>query len=542
MCLNDCGSPTSKTTMPNSSTSLAWQFCTYQPDMNSRRKRVDRNISPTADILIDEAICQNPDSWGRYFLLIFWFWQVPETASFRYLEQAIRSWQSLCWNENANLLDIHYHVLSQQKHPQSQGFFSNPFDQARYLLITYLQPKCVAAAKKWFAEPEEGFGIALEYVSDPGMLLKRFDFGLPNTTLRAYAEKRLQGKIKDHRVREEGTKRYTSGYARLRYSTKTAIRYALQSSGLSDSQIRRVRLVLKSFEEIYTTKQVGKQELPPPSPKQLLQMSDRCNQRASSLKISPEFTPQAIQTILDTTIHALKQHPLNRDRPLVLTTIQGQDDEHQSLLDTIEDKNAHGDLEDLMLQEVRTYLQELVDQVFMERSTYEKNLLRLRDGLGLVQREIKDVLYPGSSKDQSTVSRHLKTLKQTFCHGCIQDIQQTYPDVFSQGQSRDGVVAQLNDYMGIYLTQYSQKQGRRLLTDIVQQLEASDRQLLVQVQTQPEMSIPMDGLDIHKSLHASFIQAIHRHWDVDFQKTPSLHYRLYDFIDEWLHDCLLSYE
>ncbi|TVQ23016.1 MAG: hypothetical protein EA367_02930 [Leptolyngbya sp. DLM2.Bin15] len=528
--------------MPNSSTSLALQFCTYQPDIDSRRKRVDRNISPTAEILIDDTICQNPDVWGRYFLLIFWFWQVPETASFRYLEQAIRAWQSLCWSENAHLLDIHHHILSQQQHPQAQRFFNNPLDQARHLLIIYLQPKCVAAAKKWFAKPEEGFGIALEQVSDLGRLLKRFDLGLRHTTLRAYAEQRLQGKIRDHRVKEEGTKRYTSGYAKLRYSTKTAIRYALQSSGLNDSQIRRIRLVLKSFAEIYTTKQVGKQELPPPSPEQLLQMSDRCNQRASSLKISPEFTPQDIQTILDTTIHALKHHPLNRDRPLVLTTIRGADDEEQSLLDTIEDKNATGDLEDLMLQEVRDYLRELVDQVFMERSTYEKNLLRLRDGLGLVQREIKDVLYPGSSKDQSTVSRHIKALKQKFCHGCIQEIQQTYPDVFSQGESHDVVIAQLNDHMTIYLTQYSQKQGQFLLTDIIQQLDASDRQMLVQVQTQPDMSTPMDVLDIHKSLHASFIQAIHRHWDVDFQKTPSLHYRLYDFIDEWLHDCLLSYE
>ncbi|HEY9817201.1 MAG TPA: hypothetical protein V6D20_15575, partial [Candidatus Obscuribacterales bacterium] len=373
--------------MPNSSTSLALQFCTCQPDMASRRRQVDRRSQQIAEVLVDETVCDRHGAWARYFLLVFQLWQSPETATHEHLTDIVHQWRSL--NEaNADLPAIHDYVWAQRNHPKAQPFFTNPQDQSSHLLIFYLDSKCIAAARKWFANPEEGLSIAREKLLDLDHVLGDFDFGREHTSIRAYAEPRLSRKIRDRRLKVEGSdKRYTSGYAILRYATKFHVCYALQCIGMKDNEVKRVRLVLKSFDEIYVNKQKGKNALPPPDDTQIQRICDRCNERRGTLALAAEFMPSDIQTTLETTIDALKKHKLPTYREVSidapLKRHPESEKEEPSLIDKWQaDINQPDDLEMLMLADVRAHLTGITDDAFQMLSNHEQNLLRLRESLG----------------------------------------------------------------------------------------------------------------------------------------------------------------
>lgn len=95
--------------------------------------------------------------------------------------------------------------------------------------------------------------------------------------------------------------------------------------------------------------------------------------------------------------------------------------------------------------------------------------------------------------------------------------------------------------MLVHLTQYLQVKGKELLSKAVSTLEPESYSKLRHNPADIYMESHDHLTGILDQLKQEFIQAIKQDWSLDFSHAVSLHYRLSDFIYEWLNDCLQEY-
>lgn len=465
---------------------LADDFCTYRQAEGQSFKRVtDKQLRPTAHTLVHDSVCQDGDAWARYFLLVFWLWQVPETASFAYLESVIQGLRSLQVPENLYLLTIHHHViqqlLSQQQTPSLRRFLADPSFIAKGFLTAWLSEAAVQAVREWRSHRDEGFAIAMAALAHLSSLVEEFEID-GSSPIKAYIASQLRLRVRDQRFKEnrqQVIKRYTSMAGKLRAKSKKQLKEILQIQGLSETDQRRYLLIRESFKDIYTDKQIGhRKELPPPSELQIQLMCDRCNERRVSLNIQPEFSVDEIQQALETmakwidayaeNITVVSLDTLIGDNGSSLTDITPSEDSKEELDDSVltditpsdtSEEESNKNLEIQMLDDIDTSEFQMSNDIEISLrqwfsctvssfSDQQKALLYLAHGfenlaLGAFEKECgasqditqKDLeaIFP-QYKGQYGISRALKKMRLELARCCVREMKQTYPDIFSQGE------------------------------------------------------------------------------------------------------------
>ena len=517
-----------------------YRFYTY-PTRLFPNRRIDPTAKHTVDTLFDATVCPYPDSWARYLLLIIWLWRVPDTAQLHYLECTINGLRSFRIDENLYLLSIHKHILSQRHNLKAQQFFSNLLHQSRHLLIIYLLKSCADLSRTWFSNSEQAGGISIYSVSHLEHLLSNFNFGYARTTVQAYARLRLDDKIKHARFKEEGKgSKKASGYARIRYSTRKTCHRALESLGIQKDLIQRYTLVVQSFKEIYTTKQEGKQSLPPPTKHQVHQICDRCNQRIDSLDLKEPFSFEEIQASLTTLIKALEKDAQLDRKPLSIDAVLGGEEGDNPRLDIPDPSSEYSVADALSIEDCRDYLAKLSDKTIEEFGKLPddgKRLLRLHDGLGLVTKDIGLVIQKNQSTAYRQIQAHRGKVKKHCAAYCIRLIQEKYADVLNDTKSNDLVINHLIQQVDEYLSSYIQHERQDLVVSAIQCLTSGDRsQLLIEISTTDTSSTP-DCSVAYSVFAKSFFDLARERWDVDLARYPELDDRLRQLMYRWLNNC-----
>jgi hypothetical protein len=251
----------------------------------------DQSLKKLVTNLVAVAPWSQPDAWARYFLIHLQSddlvllmpllhpesWQHPVKA-------AIDRFTQVNPLSNQPMQSINAQLVAASS-PDIAQFLDRPTPYAKDLLTAYLQKPCWYTAKQFYDTKvarsilhhryslEDCFQILNEQASQPNRLLKAFRFDREQTSVKAYAAKKLQRALPKAIA---GTAlEACSNWSLLRYLSHKELMAALSAKGLTQPQIDHYGLVWDCFQEVYQTRQNRHNQLPPPTQRQLAQMAQR---------------------------------------------------------------------------------------------------------------------------------------------------------------------------------------------------------------------------------------------------------------------------
>ncbi|NJK52652.1 MAG: hypothetical protein HC936_07175 [Leptolyngbyaceae cyanobacterium SU_3_3] len=319
---------------------------------------------------------------------------------------------------NDGIWTIHDQLVARREELQTTDFLREPATIAHRLLSAYLQPSCWYAAQHFYSTKiapsnlsheyslEDCFQIAAENATQSTKILQNFQIGRKNTTIRTYAEKTLEKMLA--RIIQLNTMRNDSTWKLLRYLSQKELTAALQADGYTNSKMAQSCLIWRCFKEIYQTRQVQQNQLPPPTELQLQEMHDRYRQRCKPYGITTAISAESILPNLEAIAQAVRQY---RSSDAVLDRLL-QETHHTT-----------DGLADLMRVEQVTQIGTIVAQSFAELPEVAQIMLNLWFGLELSHAEILRLLKPELKLEkQYQLSRQIKRYKKTLVLLLIQKI------------------------------------------------------------------------------------------------------------------------
>jgi hypothetical protein len=551
-----------------------YRFYTYQPDIFSDDRKIDPVAKRIVEKLFDATICPEAEAWGRYLLLIIWLWQVPETSSFNYLTLIIQGLDELQHPEtdsgkvnnqvelNALLFKIHKHILRQWQNPDTQGLFAKLPVYMSQLMRLYLWDLCIAAGKKWYSDPQEGFSVAINQLATLPLLIKDFDL-LSEKKIDLHVGTILRSKVKDQRFAQANNNKRVSRYTSIagkiqRGCTKHQFRSALQAYGLNSIQLKRYELIKFSFGEIYQEKQEDyRKPLPPPSDQQIDKMCVYCNRRRSSLDMLPEFTVEEIRKTLDTIVKALDEYAKS-SQELSIDRKFGAEDAY-TLLDTPKLNQEQIDpLNAAIDNELEALIWNCVRDTFATLKEEQKLLLLLTYGFDINQAQVGYLL--ANNVTQTTASRKISKCRLIIARTLITKLKDTYPEIFKLIESNSRKQNSINIKENPEIPQIFDKKiensiakyikpkveflvqdiGRRHLVEAIQQLDEADRQQIIASIDDLYLVDSYCDSTPYSRLLSFFIRIIRQHWNIKLAEESELKNHFYQFIRNWLDHCIHS--
>jgi hypothetical protein len=383
--------------------------------------------------LVTTAPCPQPDAWARYFLLQVraedWITLIPllhPDAWQHPVKAAIAHFAQINPIPNQPVQAIHAQLVVESHHPDIAPFLDAPTVYSQNLLIAYLQKPCWYAAKGFYDTKvalsslhsrhslEDCFQIAVEHISQPQRLLRAFRFEHEHTSVKTYAEKKLQGLLR--RAIADTALDACSNWSLLRYLSRKELLEALTAKGLLKSQIDHHCLLWSCFQEVYQTQQIRQNQLPPPTEQQLEQMAQRYQHYHGK-------TEQSVSEGLSVCIQAVRayRHP-------------------QAVLERAWQQSGDGELDplaELIYQEEIHQVRMLLEQCLCEFSDTVRAIFYLWFGLEISLPEILEVIGSTTGLQNSQqLLRQIKNHRKHLLASFLKKLHQQQPDYFQDNPQK----------------------------------------------------------------------------------------------------------
>lgn len=516
----------------------------------------DARLKRLMEKLASDRLQVSADAWARYFLLVsqqislhspnlLIVLSVPDRST--QVLQVIRDLVQVAPLYNVEVQTIHSTLCDRytQLAPTSSG--QEGMINVEKLLGAYLQKIGWYAAKHIFYTRVEAGNLKQQYsfedclsiadlkTSEPTQLLRRFDFRRSNQ-VKTYAEQRLRGAIADTiRAQDVGERsKRQSPDGLLRSLTKWELKESLMVQGFPDHLVLQHHLVWQCYQEIYHPKQNGRQSLPPPTPEELQQMSDRFNQRRQKLGAATDLTPKQVQANLATIEQAVRAY---RDRTAINKRI------YENAPDT-----QPSSLDSLIQQEEREQIRTVLVDAFAQLSEPNQIALHLTCGLNFNQTDVLKLLGKDlGANAQYQICRLLAKAKKQLLLTFAQQWQHYDPDVFRDdlGQVLPGMQAVLDEW----LEQYCRMQFDPPLLNWWNTRTPDERSLLdlhciyglTTSDIANQYQMPLSDLDAQMTRLMRSIQETLQQWvettmRLDLSLCSSVDQKLEHFIETWLGD------
>jgi hypothetical protein len=497
----------------------------------------DQSLKKLVTNLVATAPYPQPDAWARYFLIHLRADDLPHPESWQHsVKVAIDNFTQVNPLPNQPMQGIYAQLAAAANHPSITQFVDTPTPYAKDLLTAYLQKPCWYTAKGFYNTKvawsslhhryslEDCFQLLSEQVSQPKRLLQAFRFDREQTSVKAYAEKKLQKMLR--KVVADSALDPCSNWSLLRYLSRKELIAALSGKGYTKRQISHYCLVWDCFQEVYQTKQIRWNQLPPPTPLQLEQMQQRYRQYQGE-------SEQSIAASLSVCIQAVRAY---RNPKTVMERAWQQSEEVQSepLAELIHQEEIH---------QVRTlleyYLLGLADEV--------RAVFYLWFGLELPLASILEIIGTTDKlRYPHQLLQHIKSDQRYILILLLEKLQQQHPDCFVVQPGKSLISNQTLIAFDESLKRLCQD---RLHSYLAEQLNyhrrmsssLGDRKALVTTRVERyvstvviEQAIPNENtIDI---LIDSLQQWLVTHLKISIDATRKIENYLRDFIHQWLSE------
>jgi hypothetical protein len=431
----------------------------------------DQSLKKLVTNLVAVAPWSQPDAWARYFLVHLRAndlvslvpllhpesWQHPVKVAIDSLIQV-----NPLPNQPMQGIDAQ---LAAASSPDITQFLDTPTPYAKDLLTAYLQKPCWYTAKQFYDTKvawsslhhryslEDCFQILGEQVSQPKRLLKAFRFDREHTSVKTYAEKKLQGVLR--KAIADTALDACSNWSLLRYLSRKELVEALTAQGFTKPQINQYCLVWDCFQEVYQTKQIRQNQLPPPTQLQLEQIEQRYQKYQGKIE-------QSISASLSVCIQAVRayRHPNAVMERTWQHSLEVQPDPLAALIDQEE------------IHQVRIRLEHCV----LELSAEARASFYLWFGLELPVTSILEIMGPTAElQHPHQLLQRIKSAKRYILTAWLKKLRQQYPEYFSDQTGESLINKQTLIALDESLKQLCQDRLHRYLADKLKQLNCQQR-------------------------------------------------------------------
>ncbi len=503
----------------------------------------DQSLRKLVTNLVTIAPYYQPDAWARYFLihlraddLVLLMpslhpesWQHP-------VKVAIDNFTQVNPLPNQPVQGI-YAQLEEAANSDITQFLETPMPYAKDLLSAYLQKPCWYTAKKFYVTKvvwsslhhryslEDCFQILGEQVSQPKRLLKAFRFDHEHTSIKIYAEMKLQGVLQ--KAIADAALDACSNWSLLRYLSRRELVEALTVKEYAKPQINHYCLVWDCFKEVYQTKQIRQNQLPPPTQLQLEQIEQRYQKYQGKVE-------QPIAESLSVCIQAVRayRHPNAMLERAWQHSCEVQPD---PLAELINQEEIH---------QVRTlleyYLLELADEV--------RAVFYLWFGLEVPLASILKIMGATAElQSPHQLLQHIKSDQKYLLILLLGKLQQQYPEHFVAQPGKPLIGKPTLIALDESLKRLCQDRLHRYLGEKLQQLNCQQRMNLSHQKelTTTEVQRGIGAVTIDQSnlnenttdiLIDSLKQWLETHLKIPISDSRHIEDHLRDFIHQWLSE------
>jgi hypothetical protein len=504
----------------------------------------DQALKQVITSLVTTADCPHPDAWARYFLIHLraedWGTLIPLLHSEAWqhpVKAVIDRFTQLNPCPNQPLQTIHARLVAEAHHPDIAQFLNTPTLYGKDLLTAYLQKPCWYAAKQFYTTKlvgsslharhslEDCFQILEEWVSQPQRLLKAFRFEQQETSVKTYAEKKLQGVLQ--KVIADTALDVCSNWSLLRYLSRKELLEALTAKGQTKPEIDHYCLLWDCFQEVYQTKQICQQQLPPPTEQQLEQMAQHYQHYRGQ-------SEQPVAEGLAVCIQAVRAY---RNPKAVLERAW----QHSSEV-------FHDPLTELIYQEEIHQVRTLLEHCLWDLTDEVRAIFYLWFGLELSLPKILEIV--GTSAGLQNLQQLLRQIKYHRKHlltSLLKKLFQQYPDYCGDQSEKHSISQQVLIALDDVLKRLCKHHLHKHLENQLHQLNSQQRLILsLRYQEQRSMldiekCLESSGIELHlecdhimRDLVGSLQQWLEIHPKIPVSYSNKIEDHLSEFIHEWL--------